>query len=76
MISAISQRGNLRYMIYQDSMNQQKLIEFMQRLIANLEGKVFFIMNNLRVHHGKLVSAWLKRHKPMATPHKDCVRVA
>ncbi len=63
MISAISRLGSLRYMIYQDSMNQQKLIEFMCRLIANSERKVFFIMDNLRVHHGKLVSAWLERHK-------------
>lgn len=63
MLSAISQEGNLRYMIYRDSMNQQKLIEFMGRLIAKSERKVFFIMDNLRVHHGKLVSAWLERHK-------------
>ncbi len=63
MISAISQRGNLRYGIYQDSMNQQKLIEFMRRLIENAKHKVFFIMDNLRVHHGKQVSAWLERHK-------------
>ncbi len=62
-VSAISQQGNLRYMIYQDSMNQQKLIEFMRRLIAKSKRKVFFIMDNLRVHHGKLVSAWLERHK-------------
>ncbi len=64
MISAISQRGSLRYGIYQDSMNQQKLIEFMRRLIGNSKHKVFFIMDHLCVHHGKQVSAWLERHKP------------
>jgi len=63
MISAISQQGRLRYGIYQDSMNQQKLLAFMRRLIANSKQKVFLIMDNLRVHHGKLVSAWLERHK-------------
>lgn len=63
MVSAISQGGGLRYMIYQDSMNQQKLISFMRRLIANSHRKIFFIMDNLRVHHGKLVQAWLERHK-------------
>ena len=63
MVSAISQEGSLRYMIYRDSMNQQKLIEFMSRLIAKSQRKVFLIMDNLRVHHGKLVSAWLERHK-------------
>ena len=63
MVSAISQGGSLRYMIYRDSMDQQKLIEFMSRLIAKSQRKVFLIMDNLRVHHGKLVSAWLERHK-------------
>ena len=63
MISAISQQGNLRFMIYKDSMDQQKLIKFMQRMIAKTRRKIFFIMDNLRVHHGKLVSAWMERHK-------------
>jgi len=44
-------------------MNQQKLVEFMRRLIANSKQKVSFIMDNLRVHHDKLVSAWLECHK-------------
>lgn len=63
MISAISRQGSLRYMIYQDSMDQQKLIGFMRRLIANRKRKVFLIMDNLRVHHGKLVHTWLECHK-------------
>ena len=63
MISAISQQGNLRFMIYKDSMDQQKLIEFMQRMITKARRKIFFIMDNLRVHHGKLVTAWLEQHK-------------
>ena len=63
MISAVSLRGNLRFMIYEDSMNQQKLIQFMRRLTANSDKKIFLILDNLRVHHGKLVNAWLERHK-------------
>ena len=39
MISAVSLRGNLRYMIYEDSMNQQKLIRFMGRLTADSDKK-------------------------------------
>ena len=63
MVSAISQGSGLCYMVYRDPMNQQKLIGFMRRLIANSHRKIFFIMDNLRVHHGKLVQAWLERHK-------------
>ena len=62
MISAISSQGNVRFMVYQETMNQQRLIQFMERLVRTSQGKVFLILDNLRVHHGKLVAAWLKRH--------------
>ncbi len=33
MISAISSQGSVRFMVYQDTMNQQRLIRFMERLM-------------------------------------------
>ena len=62
MISAVSSQGNVRFMVYQETMNQQRLIQFMERLTHSSERKVFLILDNLKVHHGKLVSAWLKKH--------------
>ncbi len=50
-------------MLYQDSMNQQRLIEFMRRLVRTSRQKVFLILDNLKVHHGKLVTAWLEKHR-------------
>jgi transposase len=35
------------------------LIEFLGALIKEAERKVFLILDNLRVHHSKLVKAWL-----------------
>lgn len=63
MISAISDQGSVRFMVYLEPMNQQRLIRFMERLIRASKQKVFLILDNLRVHHGKLVSAWLEKHK-------------
>jgi transposase len=63
MLSAISSRGKLRFIIYKDSMNSDKFIDFMRRLIYDTKKKVFFIVDNLRVHHSKKVSAWLEKHK-------------
>ena len=63
MISAVSSQGKVRFMIYQDTMNQQRLIQFMKRLIRSSKQKVFLILDNLKVHHGKLAAAWLERHK-------------
>jgi len=63
MISAISSQGNVRFMVYRENMDQQRLIQFMQRIVRVSDRKVFLILDNLKVHHGKLVSVWLEKHK-------------
>jgi len=63
MLSAISKRGKLRFIIYKETMNSDKFIDFMRRLIYDIKRKVFFIVDNLRVHHSKKVKAWLIKHK-------------
>jgi len=63
MISAITNRGSLKFMIYDEKMTQQLFIEFLERLIADSTRKVFLIVDNLRVHHGKLVKEWLSKHQ-------------
>jgi len=63
MISAITNKGSLRFMIYDEKMNQQRLIEFMERLVEDSTRKIFLILDNLKVHHGKIVKAWLAEHK-------------
>jgi hypothetical protein len=40
-------------------MNQQMFIRFLERLILTFPGKVMFIIDNLKVHHGKKVAAWV-----------------
>ncbi len=39
MISAVSSQGKVRFMRYQDTMNQQRLIRFMERLIRVSKGR-------------------------------------
>lgn len=63
MLSALSRQGNVRFMLYEDSMNQQRLIQFMDRLIRTSNQKVFLILDNLKVHHGKKTAAWLDRRQ-------------
>lgn len=63
MLSAVSNRGKLRFIIYKDNMNADKLIDFMRRLINDTTKKVFLVLDNLRVHHSKKVKAWLDKHK-------------
>ena len=63
MISALSSQGELRYMLYEDSMNQQHLITFMRNMLQTSKQKIFLILDNLRVHHGKMVAQWVSKHK-------------
>jgi len=62
MISAITNKGSVRFMLY-ETMTQQTLIDFMRRLVTDAPRKVFLILDNLKVHHGKIVAAWLEKNK-------------
>ena len=63
MLSAVSNQGKLRFTISKESVNADKLIDFMKRLVKDAGRKVFLILDNLRVHHAKKVTAWLAEHK-------------
>ncbi len=63
MISSITNRGKVRFMLYKENMTSQVLIKFMARLIKDADRKVFLILDNLRVHHSKLVKAWLEENE-------------
>lgn len=62
-ISAVTNKGELRFMTYTARMTQHKYILFLARLIQSSEKKVFLIADNLSVHHGKKVKAWAETHK-------------
>jgi transposase len=63
MISSITNRGKVRFMLYRETMSAKVLIRFMSRLIKDADRKVFLILDNLRVHHSKVVKAWLEDNK-------------
>lgn len=63
MISSITNQGKVRFMLYRENMTSQVLIKFMSRLVKDSPRKVFLILDNLRVHHSKMVKAWLEENK-------------
>ena len=63
MISTVTNQGKTRWMIIDDAFNADRMIELLEALIKDADKKVFLILDNLRVHHSKLVKAWLTRHK-------------
>lgn len=63
LISTVTNQGTLRFMHFSGAMNSQLLIRFFKRLIKATDHKVFLILDNLRVHHSKLVKQWAADHK-------------
>lgn len=58
MVSSVTNQGKVQFMIYSDNMNSQRLILFMEQLIKSSDKKIYFILDNLKVHHSKLVKGW------------------
>jgi transposase len=60
MISTITNQGKVHFMIYSDSMNTERLMDFLKQLIKTGERKIFLVLDNLRVHHSHIVREWVK----------------
>jgi transposase len=63
MVSTITNKGKMRFMFYKQNMNAKVLIDFFWRLIKRADKKLFVILDNLPVHHAKLVKEWIKKHQ-------------
>jgi transposase len=62
MISTVTNKGKVEFMIYSGSMNTDRFIEFMKQLIKGKKRKIFLILDNLRVHHSKVVKQWVEQN--------------
>ena len=60
IISAITNQGTVRFMVYRETLTATVLIRFLKRLIQESGRKVFLVLDNLRVHHSRKVRAWLE----------------
>jgi transposase len=63
MISTVTNQGKVRLMTYEGTMNAQRVIVFLKRLIKGSSRKIYLILDNLKVHHSKLVKAWAEKNK-------------
>jgi transposase len=63
MIAAVSNRGLMRFMLYDGALNADRFIIFLRRLTKDARQKVFLIVDNLRVHHARKVNAWVQSHR-------------
>ena len=59
MITSLTNLGSLRVMIYDGALNATIFLRFLRRLIKDAKSKIFLIVDNLRVHHATIVTAWV-----------------
>jgi transposase len=62
MIAAVSNRGLMRFMLYEGALNVDRFIAFLRRLVRDAGRKVILIVDNLKVHKAGKVQAWVESH--------------
>jgi transposase len=63
MISAITNRGRLAFMVFTERFTGPVMIYFLRRLIKHNPQKVFLIVDGHPVHRSRQVKRWLHTHK-------------
>lgn len=62
MLSAISNRGKMFFMVFPERFTAPVFISFLERLVKQREGRtIFLIIDRHRVHTSKAVANWLER---------------
>jgi transposase len=62
VISTVTNKGVMRWRIFDGALNADILIDFFKRLVKDAGRKLYVILDNLKVHHSKPVKAWLAEH--------------
>ncbi len=63
MISAVTNKGQLRWITFHAPLDAHTLLGFLHRLIKGASKKVFLIMDDLSVPHEARVQTWLVEHE-------------
>jgi|SRR3990172_4010780 len=60
LVSAVSPRGELRFMTVEGKMNAEKFVTFLRRLLHNARGRVFLIIDRHPAHRAKKVRDYVE----------------
>ena len=62
MVSAITNRGKLAFMVYEEHFDARVFLKFLKRLVKHAGRKVFLIVDNHPVHKAASIRRWLEQH--------------
>jgi transposase len=63
LISAVTNKGELRWMVLEGAVTAPRLIRFLQRLIQEARRKVFLILDRLPAHRARQTRDWLAQRR-------------
>lgn len=63
MISTVTNRGRLAFMIFKERFTGTVMIQFLRRLIKQNKQKVFLIIDGHPVHRSRQVKRWVHHHR-------------
>jgi transposase len=84
VVSTVTNKGQMRWMVFKGAINSRIFIDFLRRLIKDPKRKVFLILDNLKVHHSGPVKEGVEDHEeqielfflPSYSPELNPVEVA
>jgi len=62
MISAITNRGRLNFMVFRERFKDRVFLKFLTRLVRQVPRKVFLIVDGHPVHRAARVTRWVRAH--------------
>ena len=65
MISAVSNRGKLHFRLFHGGITVLKFLKFIRDLQRDAGHPIVLIVDNLRIHHARIVRAWLRKRKSL-----------
>ena len=63
MISTVTNRGTLRFMVFRERFTTAVMIAFLRRLLRQSRRKVFVILDGHPVHRSRKLGQWVRRHR-------------
>ncbi len=63
MISSITNRGKLRFMVFNERFTTSVFLDFLKRLVKGSKQMIFLILDGHPVHKSKSASRWLEENK-------------
>jgi transposase len=63
MISALSNRGKLYFMVFRENFNTEVFLRFLERILMQQPGMIYLIVDGHGVHRSKATAQWVEDHK-------------